>query len=459
MLRTNSTPHFRSEVFSDVKPQLPLGGSKSFKPRLAPSLDGGKSPFVDQRKEPLKLPAILLDRKNSAGSECTPTPTPTPHGRRVAFSAPGSKNNDVSSTPSAHGPSTAPVKSSRRSKGRSVSRVGRGEKTVLFEDDCDDTQRRTPLKRKGRRLKTWAGTEASTPSIMGGWDSPKSFRTDGPSPLAVTGTFSWSWVKGAPIGSGSHGCVYKALDLDTGSIFAVKTAVVEEGNEEDRKYRNRLEMELEICKDLRHPNIVATLGFEATPSHLYIHLEYVPGGSMAALLREFGPLSNNLLRDAMAGLAEGLSYLHSQEPPVIHRDIKGANILVDLDFCVKLSDFGCSKRGDVTKSFTTIGSIPWMAPEVIQQEEGYGRKADVWSLGCAMIEMATAETPWGKTAFENVMYALRHIAMSDELPSIPDTLDPCGLDFVSMCLRRDREARPAASDLLSHSFLDPNLLK
>jgi len=52
-----------------VKPQLPLGGSKSFKPRLAPSLDGGKSPFVDQRKEPLKLPAIVLDRKNSAGSE------------------------------------------------------------------------------------------------------------------------------------------------------------------------------------------------------------------------------------------------------------------------------------------------------------------------------------------------------------------------------------------------------
>jgi len=459
MLRANSTPHFRSEAYSDVKPQLPLGGSKSFKSRLAPSLDGGKSPFVDQRKEPLKLPAIVLDRKNSAGSECTPTPTPTPHARRVAFSAPGSKKNDVPSrpsTPSAHGPSTAPAKSNRCSKGRSV---GRGEKTVLFEDDCDDIPRRTPLNRKGRRLKTWAGTEASTPSIMGGWDSPKSLRTDATSPRNVLGSFSWSWVKGAPIGSGSHGCVYKALDLDTGSIFAVKTAVVEEGNEEDRTYRNRLELELEICKDLRHPNIVATLGFEATQSHLYIHLEYVPGGSMAAFLREFGPLSNNLLRYAVAGLAEGLSYLHNQEHPIIHRDIKGGNILVDLDFTVKLSDFGCSKRGDITKSFTTIGSIPWMAPEVIQQEEGYGRKADVWSLGCAMIEMATAETPWGKAAFENVMYALKHIAMSDELPSIPDTLDPCGLDFVHWCLQRDREARPAASDLLSHSFLDSNLLK
>merc|ERR1712137_1117989 len=113
--------------------------------------------------------------------------------------------------------------------------------------------------------------------------------------------------------------------------------------------------------------------------------EYVAGGSMASMLREFGALPTNLLRDATSGLVEGLNYLHSQNPPVIHRDIKGANILVDLDFCVKLSDFGCSKRNNVTKSFTTTGSIPWMAPEVIQQQDGFGRKADIWSLGCSMM--------------------------------------------------------------------------
>jgi mitogen-activated protein kinase kinase kinase len=61
----------------------------------------------------------------------------------------------------------------------------------------------------------------------------------------------------------------------------------------------------------------------------------------------------------------------------VHRDIKGANVLVDLNFCVRLADFGCSKRDDMTASYTTVGSIPWMAPEVIQREGGHGRKADI----------------------------------------------------------------------------------
>mmetsp|Transcript_10341 Transcript_10341/g.18417 ORF Transcript_10341/g.18417 Transcript_10341/m.18417 type:complete len:473 (+) Transcript_10341:133-1551(+) len=472
MLRTSSTPHFRSisECKSEVQPALALPlGMKSFKLKLAPTLDGGRSPFVEQRKEPLKLPMLVLTR-NGSSSDCgtempTPTPTPTPHGRRVAFSAPGSKKSEPG-TPLPLAPVSAPEKSKRphRVKGRSV---GRGEKKVLFQEDGDSGPPQSPLRRKGRRLKTWdgtGGTEVSTPSVIGsGWDStattPRTYSGRSPAQQSVPGSFGWSWVKGGTIGSGSHGCVYKALDLDTGHIFAVKTGVVEDSNELDRKYRSRLEKELHVCKDLRHPNIVATLGFDCTPNYMYIYLEYVPGGSMSALLQEFGPLSNSLLRDASAGLVEGLNYLHSQEPPVVHRDIKGANILVDLDFNVKLSDFGCSKRSDVSKSFTTTGSIPWMAPEVIQLEDGYGRKADIWSLGCSMIEMATTEAPWGKTAFENVVYALRHIAMSDELPPIPDTLDAEGHKFISMCLQRDSEARPSASDLRGQAFLCSNLLK
>ncbi|CAE7571119.1 mkkA, partial [Symbiodinium sp. CCMP2456] len=130
------------------------------------------------------------------------------------------------------------------------------------------------------------------------------------------------------------------------------------------------------------------------------------------------------------GVLAGLDYLHTRNPPVVHRDIKGANILVDLNFNVKLSDFGCSKREDLTKSFTTIGSIPWMAPEVISQQQGHGRKADIWSMGCAVLEMATAEKPWGNDAFDNVMYALRHISMTDAIPPIPDTLGEAGEAFV-----------------------------
>jgi len=264
---------------------------------------------------------------------------------------------------------------------------------------------------------------------------------------------TFGWTKGGVIGHGAYGCVSKAMEKRTGRIFAVKQAVVDLSCEEDRKYRDKLQNELNICKDLRHPNIVACLGFESTSTELNIYLEYVAGGSMSALLAEFGALDGFMLRQATMGVLDGLNYLHTRSPPVVHRDIKGANILVDLDFCVKLADFGCSKRSDLTKSFTTTGSIPWMAPEVILQEDGHGRKADIWSFGCAIIEMASAEKPWGNGKFENAMYALRHISMSDSTPPIPEALDELGKDMVRQCVQRDPEKRPSATDLLEHPFL------
>lgn len=284
--------------------------------------------------------------------------------------------------------------------------------------------------------------------------SPKSSAP--PSPETSWGVAEgFAWVKGSTIGVGSHGCVFKALDKTTGKIFAVKQGILDDGNGggEDQKYRERLEAELTICKDLIHDNIVETLGFEYAENHLYIYLEYVPGGSMSKVLHEFGALNNNLLTNSTAGVLQGLNYLHTRDPPVVHRDIKGANILVSLDFTVKLSDFGCSKRSSVTTSFTTIGSIPWMAPEVIQQVDGYGRKADIWSLGCVVLEMATAEKPWGNGAFENVMAALRHISMTEEVPPIPASMDDAGRSFVRSCLKRNADERPMSWDLLSHSFV------
>lgn len=261
------------------------------------------------------------------------------------------------------------------------------------------------------------------------------------------------WRLGEKIGSGSYGCVFKALDKETGLIFAVKRAVIEEHSEEDRCYRATLQDEINICKDLRHPNIVSYLGHEYSDGYLYICLEYVPGGSMASILSEFGPLDGALLRTATRGLLEGLNYLHTRSPPVVHRDIKGANILVDLNFCVKLADFGCSKRETLTRSFTTIGSIPWMAPEVIQQQDGYGRKADIWSLGCTLIEMATAEKPWGRDTFDNIMFALRHIGMSDEVPRIPTNIPDTSRDLILLCVQRAPDDRPWASELLEHEFV------
>lgn len=262
-----------------------------------------------------------------------------------------------------------------------------------------------------------------------------------------------NWRLGERVGSGSYGCVYKALDKDKGLIFAVKKAVLEESNEHDCRFRARLEDELAICSQLKHPHIVRYLGHEYKDSTLYIFLEYAAGGSMAHLLREFGPLEEQLLRIASKGLLEGLHYLHTQSPPVVHRDIKGANLLLDITFCVKLADFGCSRRDAETTSFTTLGSVPWMAPEVMQQQDGYGRKADVWSSGCTVIEMASAEKPWGNGIFDNLMFALRHIGLSDATPPIPEGVTESCRDLVQRCVQRSPKERPTAAELLRHEFV------
>jgi len=139
---------------------------------------------------------------------------------------------------------------------------------------------------------------------------------------------------------------------------------------------------------------------------------------------------------------------------VVHRDLKGANILVDSQFNIKLADFGCSKCDDTTNSFTTIGSVLWMAPEVIVKM-GYSTEADIWSMGCTVIEMATGKPPWGK--LPNVMVAMRKIGMSDQRAPIPDSLSLDAQDFVSVCVQRNKDKRPSASELLLHRFMQGNI--
>jgi len=253
------------------------------------------------------------------------------------------------------------------------------------------------------------------------------------------------------VGEGSFGTVYKAQDVDTGALFAVKE-VLFEGNEESPQIR-QLCIEVDIYKSLCHPNIVRYLGQEINKDSMCLFLEYVAGGSVMKMLRDFGPLQGKVLQKATHGALEGLAYLHNHNPPVVHRDIKGANLLVDTDCTVKLADFGCSKQAASTGSFKVVGSLPWMAPEVIMQEHGHGRKADIWSMGCTVLEMATAAQPWGTGKFENVMSAIRTIGMTEATPPVPEDLPHACQDLVRCCTTRDPHCRPTAEKALGHNFL------
>jgi len=151
-------------------------------------------------------------------------------------------------------------------------------------------------------------------------------------------------------------------------------------------------------------------------------------------------------------ILSGVQYLHSKG--IIHRDIKGANILVDASCGVaKLADFGCSKQllgiftGSIEESMKAIrGSVPWMAPEVIKQS-GHGRPADIWSVGATMIEMATGKPPWPEFSNNNLA-TLFHVANSTTPPPIPENLSPDCRHCISMCMMIDPTERLTAQQLV-----------
>eukprot|EP00929_Paragymnodinium_shiwhaense_P118465 TRINITY_DN9038_c0_g1_i1.p1 TRINITY_DN9038_c0_g1~~TRINITY_DN9038_c0_g1_i1.p1 ORF type:complete len:563 (+),score=87.29 TRINITY_DN9038_c0_g1_i1:153-1841(+) len=261
---------------------------------------------------------------------------------------------------------------------------------------------------------------------------------------------AFTWMRGDMIGRGSLGRVFEALNTETGHMFAVKEVLVSNGYESDQKLRRDLENEVNIMRDLRHEHIVAYLGHDYIDGCLYLYLEHMPGGSLTQALQQFGSFDEALVAVYCKQLLLGLEYLHTRDPVVIHRDVKGGNILVSMDSSVKLADFGCSKRVQETLTQSMRGSIPWMAPEVIMHSH-YGRKADIWSFGCAAIEMSTAAVPWGR--MDNQMSAMFRIGMSNETPPLPKGKSPLCHDFIGLCVQRDPSVRPLSQDLLEHEFV------
>jgi len=255
--------------------------------------------------------------------------------------------------------------------------------------------------------------------------------------------------RGELIGTGSLGRVYKALDQFSGQIMAVKEILLE-STALDQAFQKTLGNEIGIYKDLAHPHIVSYLGHEHVDDRIYIYQEYMPGGSVAQVLAQFGSFDESLICRYLKNMLHGLLYLHTRDPPVLHRDVKGANVMVGMDCTVKLADFGCSKRTATTGIHTLRGSISWMAPEVMRQS-GYGRKADIWSLGCTLIEMSTARAPWG--SFDNCMAAMVRIALSNDTPPIPGDASVLCANFISLCTSRSPKERPDVFRLVEHEFV------
>ncbi|XP_019094884.1 PREDICTED: mitogen-activated protein kinase kinase kinase ANP1 [Camelina sativa] len=263
------------------------------------------------------------------------------------------------------------------------------------------------------------------------------------------------WRKGQLIGRGAFGTVYMGMNLDSGELLAVKQVLIAANcasKEKTQAHIQELEEEVKLLKNLSHPNIVRYLGTVREDDTLNILLEFVPGGSISSLLEKFGPFPESVVRTYTRQLLLGLEYLHNHA--IMHRDIKGANILVDNKGCIKLADFGASKQvaelATITGAKSMKGTPYWMAPEVILQT-GHSFSADIWSVGCTVIEMVTGKAPWSQQYKE--VAAIFFIGTTKSHPPIPDTLSSDAKDFLLKCLQEVPNLRPTASELLKHPFV------
>ncbi|KAK9059645.1 hypothetical protein SSX86_020349 [Deinandra increscens subsp. villosa] len=257
------------------------------------------------------------------------------------------------------------------------------------------------------------------------------------------------WKKGRLLGRGSFGHVYVGFNSDSGEMCAMKEVTLFSDDAKSKESAKQLGQEVSLLSRLRHPNIVRYYGSETVDDKLYIYLEYVSGGSIYKLLQDYGQFGELAIRNYTQQILSGLAYLHAKN--TIHRDIKGANILVDPNGKVKLADFGMAKHiTGQTCPLSFKGSPYWMAPEIIKNSNGSNLAVDIWSLGCTVLEMATTKPPWSQ--YEGVA-ALFKIGNSKELPVIPDNLSDEGKDFVRQCLQRNPLHRPTATQLLDHPFV------
>ncbi|MCJ8739044.1 hypothetical protein PDJAM_G00042740 [Pangasius djambal] len=261
-----------------------------------------------------------------------------------------------------------------------------------------------------------------------------------------------TWRRGKLLGQGAFGRVYLCYDVDTGRELAAKQVQFDPASPETSKEVSTLECEIQLLKNLHHERIVQYYGClrDHNEKTLTIFMEYMPGGSVKDQLKAYGALTENVTRKYTRQILEGMSYLHSNM--IVHRDIKGANILRDSAGNVKLGDFGASKRlQTICMSSTGVRSVTgtpyWMSPEVISGD-GYGRKADVWSLGCTVVEMLTEKPPWAEY---EAMAAIFKIATQPTNPVLPSYISEQTKDFIRRIFVEAKH-RPSAEELLRHPF-------
>ena len=258
------------------------------------------------------------------------------------------------------------------------------------------------------------------------------------------------------IGSGTYGDVYKARVVSTGELAAVKIVKIEPGDDFDL-----IQQEIALMQDCQHNNIVRCIGSYLRKQKLWIAMDFCSGGSLQDIYNVTGPLAEKQIAYVCGETLKGLDYLHKKN--LLHRDIKGANILLTHMGDVKLGDFGISAQitASIAKRKSFIGTPYWMAPEVaaVERTGGYDQKCDVWAVGITAIELAELQPP----LFE--LHPMRALHLISKKGYTPPTLKVKSKwsdemhHFIKSSLQKNPKKRPPAEKLLTHPFCSQNLTR
>lgn len=320
------------------------------------------------------------------------------------------------------------------------------EKLVQYGPNFDPEKQRN--KRQSDKLKIESGITIAVDGIP----SEDVEEEDEPIGMSPCGRF-FKYDK--EVGRGSFKTVFRGLDTQTGVAVAWCELLDKKVNKAERL---RFREEAEMLKKLQHPNIVRFYNYWETnvakKKNIVLVTELMLSGTLKSYLRRFKKINPKVLKSWCRQILKGLYFLHSRQPPIIHRDLKCDNIFITgTTGSVKIGDLGLATLKNRSFAKSVIGTPEFMAPEMY--EEHYDESVDVYAFGMCMLEMATSEYPYNECSGPAQIY--KKVTSGIKPQSFEKVENPEVRDIIEQCIRLNKEDRPSCKDLLNSEFFSDDL--